>query len=41
MTIEEYKKNLRGVNDNKDFTPEFLVSDWLTKQAEYSLNTGD
>jgi brefeldin A-resistance guanine nucleotide exchange factor 1 len=26
MTIEDYQKNLRGVNDRTDFSPEFLVS---------------
>jgi Sec7-like guanine-nucleotide exchange factor len=26
MTIEDYQKNLRGVNDGTDFSPEFLVS---------------
>lgn len=25
MTIEDYQKNLRGVNNGSDFTPEFLV----------------
>lgn len=25
MTIEDYQKNLRGVNDGVDFSPEFLV----------------
>jgi golgi-specific brefeldin A-resistance guanine nucleotide exchange factor 1 len=25
MTIDDYRKNLRGVNDNTDFSPEFLV----------------
>ena len=25
MTIDDYKKNLRGVNDGADFSPEFLV----------------
>ena len=25
MTIEDYKKNLRGVNNDSDFSPEFLV----------------
>ena len=26
MSIEDYTRNLRGVNDGIDFTPEFLVS---------------
>ena len=26
MSIEDYQKNLRGVNDGTDFSPEFLVS---------------
>ena len=26
MTIDDYKKNLRGVNEGKDFPPEYLVS---------------
>ena len=26
MTIEDYTKNLRGVNAGKDFPPEYLVS---------------
>jgi brefeldin A-resistance guanine nucleotide exchange factor 1 len=25
MTIDDYKRNLRGVNDGSDFSPEFLV----------------
>lgn len=25
MTIDDYKRNLRGVNDGKDFDPEYLV----------------
>ena len=25
MTIEDYQKNLRGVNGGTDFSPEFLV----------------
>ena len=25
MTIDDYKRNLRGVNDGCDFSPEFLV----------------
>jgi brefeldin A-resistance guanine nucleotide exchange factor 1 len=25
MTIEDYQKNLRGVNDGTDFSPEFVV----------------
>jgi len=25
MTIEDYSKNLRGVNDGKDFNPQYLV----------------
>jgi Sec7-like guanine-nucleotide exchange factor len=25
MSIEEYQKNLRGVNDGDNFSPEFLV----------------
>jgi Sec7-like guanine-nucleotide exchange factor len=25
MTIEDYTRNLRGVNDGVDFSPEFLV----------------
>lgn len=26
MTIDDYKRNLRGVNDGSDFSPEFLVN---------------
>lgn len=26
MTVEEYSRNLRGVNDKGDFSPEYLVS---------------
>lgn len=26
MTLEDYGKNLKGVNDNKDFPPEYIVS---------------
>ncbi|KZV62609.1 Sec7-like domain is implicated in guanine nucleotide exchange function [Peniophora sp. CONT] len=26
MTIEDYSRNLRGVNDNSDFSPEFLLA---------------
>jgi brefeldin A-resistance guanine nucleotide exchange factor 1 len=25
MTIDDYKRNLRGVNDGKDFDPEYLA----------------
>jgi brefeldin A-resistance guanine nucleotide exchange factor 1 len=25
MTIEDYKRNLRGVNDGRDFDPEYLA----------------
>jgi len=25
MTLEDYQRNLRGVNENTDFSPEFLV----------------
>ena len=25
MTLDDYKRNLRGVNDGSDFSPEFLV----------------
>ncbi len=25
MTIQDYKRNLRGVNDGKDFDPEYLA----------------
>lgn len=28
MTIEDYMRNLRGVNDGSDFSPEFLVRFW-------------
>lgn len=28
MTLEDYKRNLKGVNDGSDFSDEFLV--WLT-----------
>jgi len=27
MSIEDYQKNLRGVNAGSDFSPEFLVRD--------------
>ncbi len=27
MTIEDYQRNLRGVNDGSDFSPEYLVGD--------------
>ena len=27
MSLEDYKKNLRGVNDGSDFPAEFLVSE--------------
>ena len=26
MAIDDYKRNLRGVNDGKDFAPEYLAS---------------
>jgi Sec7-like guanine-nucleotide exchange factor len=29
MTIEDYQRNLRGVNDGSDFSPEYLVSDGM------------
>jgi hypothetical protein len=27
MTIEDYQRNLRGVNDGSDFSSEYLVRD--------------
>lgn len=34
MTIEDYRRNLRGVNDGKDFDPEYLagIHDSLRKR---------
>ena len=29
MTIEDYQRNLRGVNDGADFSPEYLVGDGM------------
>jgi len=29
MTIEDYQRNLRGVNDGSDFSSEYLVSDGM------------
>ena len=29
MTIEDYQRNLRGVNDGSDFSPEYLVRDGM------------
>lgn len=29
MTIEEYRRNLRGVNDGTNFSPEYLVRIYL------------
>ena len=26
MTVEDYQRNLRGVNEGTDFSPEYLVS---------------
>ncbi len=26
MTLEDYTRNLKGVNEGSDFSPEFLVS---------------
>src|SRR5882757_10994967 len=34
MTIEEYRRNLRGVNDKADFSPEYLVSFWLDTKTK-------
>jgi hypothetical protein len=31
MTIEDYQRNLRGVNDGSDFSPEYLVSDGMPR----------
>jgi hypothetical protein len=30
MAIEDYQRNLRGVNDGSDFSPEYLVSDGMS-----------
>jgi hypothetical protein len=29
MTIEDYQRNLRGVNDGSDFSTEYLVGDGM------------
>lgn len=29
MTIEDYQRNLRGVNDGSDFSSEYLVRDGM------------
>jgi golgi-specific brefeldin A-resistance guanine nucleotide exchange factor 1 len=29
MTIEDYQRNLRGVNDGSDFSPEYLVGNFV------------
>jgi hypothetical protein len=29
MTIEDYQRNLRGVNDGIDFSPEYLVGNGM------------
>ena len=34
MTIEDYQRNLRGVNDGSDFSPEYLVSDFVHSKFE-------
>lgn len=33
MTIEDYRRNLRGVNDGTDFSATFLVRRWNSGQA--------
>ena len=39
MTIEDYSKNLRGVNDGKDFNPQYLVCR-LILGSDSRLTTG-
>jgi hypothetical protein len=29
MTVEDYQRNLRGVNDGSDFSTEYLVGDGM------------
>lgn len=36
MTIDDYKRNLRGVNDGSDFSAEFLVRGDLFPLETYS-----
>jgi hypothetical protein len=35
MTIEDYQRNLRGVNDGSDFSPEYLVSGRVNVSGPY------
>ncbi len=34
MTIDDYKRNLRGVNDKRDFDPDYLVSESFSARAD-------
>ena len=33
MTIEDYQRNLRGVNDGSNFSPEYLVRDRIASKV--------
>ena len=35
MTIEDYQRNLRGVNDGSDFSPEYLVRGMVNVSGRY------
>lgn len=37
MTVEDYSRNLKGVNDNKDFAPEYIVC-YLSSLASAGYN---
>jgi golgi-specific brefeldin A-resistance guanine nucleotide exchange factor 1 len=39
MTIDDYRRNLRGENAGTDFSPEFLVRSMYELPSEYSLVT--
>lgn len=34
MTVEDYSRNLKGVNDNKDFAPEYIVRQVLVTRHD-------
>ena len=41
MTVEDYSRNLKGVNDKADFAPDYIVSilAWISRYTDYMIFT--
>ena len=35
MTLEDYSRNVRGINDGESFSPEFVVRSLVSSSASY------